>query len=208
MEQYEFEQEFYSRNPDGVLERLKELTIGIAGAGGLGSNIAASLVRAGVQNFIIADFDKIEYSNLNRQFFFPDQVGLYKVDALKANLLRINPFIKIKTFSGMVMPENVKLLFNNADIMVEAFDRAEMKAMIVHNWLALHSDRYIVTATGLAGFGNSNTMKVETRGKVVICGDRESSPDSSGLTAPRVAIAAAMQANAVVEIAMRGGARS
>lgn len=204
MEQYEFEQEFYSRNPMGVLERLKELTIGIAGAGGLGSNIAASLVRAGVQNFIIADFDKIEYSNLNRQFFFPDQVGQYKVDALKENLLRINPFVKIKIFSGLVMPENVKLLYDKADIMVEAFDRAEMKAMIVHNWLALHSDRYIVTATGLAGFGNSNTMQVETRGKIVICGDRESAPDRSGLTAPRVAIAAAMQANAVIEIAMNG----
>jgi sulfur carrier protein ThiS adenylyltransferase len=203
MEQYEFEQKFYSRNPEGVFERLKVLTIGIAGAGGLGSNIAASLVRTGIQNFIIADFDKIEYSNLNRQFFFPDQVGQYKVDALKENLLRINPFIKIKTFSGMVMPENVKLLFNSVDIMVEAFDRAEMKAMLVHNWLTLHPDRYIVTATGLAGFGNSNTMQVESRGKVVICGDRESSPERSGLTAPRVAIAAAMQANAVVEIAMR-----
>ena len=203
MEQYEFEQIFYSRNPEGVFKRLKVLTIGIAGAGGLGSNIAASLVRTGIQNFIIADFDKIEYSNLNRQFFFPDQVGQYKVDALKENLLRINPFIKIKTFSGMVMPENVKLLFNSVDIMVEAFDRAEMKAMLVHNWLTLHPDRYIVTATGLAGFGNSNTMRVESRGKVVICGDRESSPECSGLTAPRVAIAAAMQANAVVEIAMR-----
>jgi sulfur carrier protein ThiS adenylyltransferase len=203
MEQYKFEQKFYSRNPEGVFERLKVLTIGIAGAGGLGSNIAASLVRTGVQNIIIADFDKIEYSNLNRQFFFPDQVGQYKVDALKENLLRINPFIKIKTFSEMVMPENVKLLFNSVDIMVEAFDRAEMKAMLVHNWLTLHPDRYIVTATGLAGFGNSNTMQVESRGKVVICGDRESSPERSGLTAPRVAIAAAMQANAVVEIAMR-----
>ena len=202
MEQDEFEQEFYSRNPEGVFKRLKTLTIGIAGAGGLGSNIAASLVRTGVQNFIIADFDKIEYSNLNRQFFFPDQVGQYKVDALKENLLRINPFVKIKTFSGMVIPENVKLLFNDVDIMVEAFDRAEMKAMLVHNWLTLQPNRYIVTATGLAGFGNSNSMRVETRGKVVICGDRESSPENSGLTAPRVAIAAAMQANAVVEIAM------
>lgn len=200
-----FESGFFERNPAGVLERLKNSVIGIAGAGGLGSNLSASLVRAGAAKLIIADFDKVEPSNFNRQFFFPDQAGQYKVEALKANLLRINPYINVKTFCGRVTPANAAEIFGDADIMAEAFDLPEMKAMIVHAWLAMHPDRYIVTASGISGFGRSNALRTVSKGKIIVCGDQFSSLETEGgYTAPRVAIAANLEANAIIEILMRG----
>jgi sulfur carrier protein ThiS adenylyltransferase len=204
-ERNNFENDFYAKNPPGVLSRLKSATVGIAGAGGLGSNIAVALARAGVHHLIIADFDQIEMSNLNRQQFFPDQVGMFKAEALKHNLNRINPYINVETFIGKIDPENVESVFGQADILVEAFDLAEMKAMLVRSWLTLHPDRYIVTASGIAGLGRSYLLKTEVRGRIVVCGDGHSSLESEGgYTAPRVAIAANLQAAAVIELLCTG----
>jgi sulfur carrier protein ThiS adenylyltransferase len=205
IEQDSFENAFYAKNPPGVLVRLKSATIGIAGAGGLGSNIAVALARAGVHHLIIADFDRIELSNLNRQQFFPDQVGMFKVEALKQNLNRINPYVNVESFIGKITPENVDAIFGRAEILVEAFDLAEMKAMLVRSWLTLHPGRYIVTASGIAGLGRSSLLKTEVRGKIVVCGDGHSSLESEGgYTAPRVAAAANLQAAAVIEILCTG----
>ncbi len=201
MERESFEKAFYAKNPPGVLARLKGATVGIAGAGGLGSNVAVALVRSGVGHLIIADFDRIELSNLNRQQFFREQAGMFKVEALKQNLHRINPYINIEIFSGKITPENIETVFGGAEILVEAFDLAEMKAMLVGNWLTWHPNRYIITASGIAGLGRSDCLKTEVRGKMIVCGDGQSSLESEGgYTAPRVAIAANLQAGAVVEI--------
>ena len=205
-EQDSFENALYSQNPPGVLARLKGATAGIAGAGGLGSNVAVALARAGVHHLIIADFDRIELSNLNRQQYFTEQAGMFKTEALKQNINRINPYINVEIFTGRVTPENIETVFGHAEILVEAFDLAEMKAMLVRNWLMLHSDRYIVTASGIAGLGRSGLLKTEVRGRMVVCGDSQSSLESEGgYTAPRVAIAANMQASAVIEILCNGG---
>jgi sulfur carrier protein ThiS adenylyltransferase len=205
MDRDSFENAFYAKNPPGVLERLKRATVGIAGAGGLGSNVAVALARAGVHHLIIADFDRIELSNLNRQQFFPEQAGMFKAEALKHNLSRINPYIKVEIFTGRIIPENIETVFGQAEILVEAFDLAEMKAMLARNWLALHPGRYIVTASGIAGLGRSGLLKTEVRGKMIVCGDGRSSLESEGgYTAPRVAIAANLQAAAVIEILCSG----
>ena len=205
-EQDSFENAFYAKNPPGALARLKAATVGIAGAGGLGSNVAVALARTGVHHLIIADFDRVELSNLNRQQFFPEQAGMFKTEALKQNLNRINPYIHVEIFTGRITPENIGSVFGQAEILVEAFDLAEMKAMLVRNWLALHSDRYIVTASGIAGLGRSGRLKTKIRGKIVVCGDGQSSLESEGgYTAPRVAVAANLQASAVIEILCNGG---
>jgi len=201
-----FEKAFYAQNPPGVLARLQTATAGIAGAGGLGSNVAVALARSGVHHLIIADFDRIELSNLNRQQYFPEQAGMFKTEALKQNLNRINPYINVEIFTGRITPENIETVFGQAEILVEAFDLAEMKAMLVRNWLTLHPDRCIITASGIAGLGRSGLLKTEVSGKMIICGDGQSSLESEGgYTAPRVAIAANLQASAVIEILCNGG---
>ena len=206
MTQCEFEAEFYRRNPPGSLAVLKNKTAAIAGAGGLGSNVAAALIRGGVYNLIIADFDMVELSNLNRQQFFYDQIGVPKVSALKENLLKINPFVTITAVAEKICESNVKEIFGGADILIEAFDRAEMKAMLIETWCAAFPDKFIVAASGLAGTGRGNAIKAAVYGRLVLCGDQTTEAnEANGLIAPRVAMAAALEANCAVEILLNGG---
>jgi len=203
--QSEFEKEFYKRNPPGAFEKLKARSVGIAGAGGLGSNIAVALVRSGVYNLYIADFDRIEASNLNRQQYNYEQIGMYKVDALRENLLKINPFININVFKVKLSPENISQIFGNADILLEAFDRADMKAMLAEEWFRITNKKYLVMGSGLAGTGSSDALKIEIYDKLVICGDQQTQAcEANGLIAPRVAIVANMQANVSIELLLGG----
>ena len=201
----EFEKGFYQRNPPGSAEKLKTKKVGVAGAGGLGSNIAAALVRSGIRDLVIADFDTIEISNLNRQQFFHDQIGRVKVEALKENLLKINPFLRIDALCEMVDADNAAGIFGDCDILIEAFDRAAAKVMLAEAWMKSFPEKYIVIGSGLAGYGMNGAIKTTVHDKLVICGDQttESSPEN-GLLAPRVLIVAAMQANAAVEILLNG----
>lgn len=114
--------------------KIEDAVIGIAGAGGLGSNVAASLVRIGFKKLIIADFDRVDQSNLNRQFFFRKDIGQYKVDALKENLESITEAIDIRIHREKITPENLDRIFQEADIMVEALDDPGAKAMLVNEW--------------------------------------------------------------------------
>lgn len=180
--------------------KLEAPCVGIAGAGGLGSNCAMHLVRAGVKRLIIADFDIVNESNLNRQFFFRDQLGMKKVDALKANLLRINPEADIVAVDMKLDAANARELFAPCPIVVEAFDTVAAKVMLLGAFVGC--GKKIVTASGLAGWGRSNAIRLRTLGRDVIAiGDGE-----TGVTAdvapvsPRVGIAAAMEANAVVAL--------
>lgn len=200
-----FKQEFFKKNPPGSLAKLQKAVAGVAGAGGLGSNIAVSLVRAGVQNLVIADFDRIELSNLNRQQFFFDQVGQLKVNALKENLLRINPLAKIKIFAEKVTRENAAFFFKDCDILLEAFDRAENKVMLAETWSKYFPDKYIIIGSGLAGAGMNEKIKTQKYDKIIICGDQKTqSTNENGLLSARVAAVANLQANCAIEILLKG----
>ncbi|MBC8208157.1 MAG: sulfur carrier protein ThiS adenylyltransferase ThiF [Desulfobulbaceae bacterium] len=197
--------ELYSRNPPDSLARLAGKTVAIAGAGGLGSNIAVSLLRAGVQRLIIADFDRVELSNLNRQYYFSDQVGHLKVEALAENLLRINPYAELVVHPVEITSGNLVALLGGADILVEAFDGAAAKAMAVRAWLGSFPDRYVITGSGLAGFGQSASLVTTVRGRLVICGDQQGNRiEELGLSATRLGIVAQLQANAALEILLSG----
>jgi len=178
---------------------LESARVGIAGAGGLGSNCAMHLVRAGVQHLTVVDFDIVNESNLNRQFFFRDQLGQKKVAALKENLLRIDPDADIRAVDAKLDAVSVKEIFGDCDIVVEAFDVVDAKVMLVSSFAS--SGKKLVTASGLAGWGHSNEMRVRKMGNIVAIGDGETAVGENAAPAsPRVGIAAAMQANAVVSL--------
>lgn len=180
---------------------LKTKTVGIAGCGGLGSNCAVSLARVGIGKLIIADFDVIVESNLNRQYFFYDQIGKEKAVALKENIARINPDTKVEAHVKKLDPASIKELFRDCDVIVEAFDLADMKQMIIETVLSEMPDKYIVSGVGLAGWGKNDLLKTKQFGKLFICGDFEKEvSDSEPPLAPRVCIVANMEANIVMEI--------
>lgn len=191
-----------ARHTPGVHTLLKQAVVGIAGVGGLGSSVAVALARVGVGRLVIADFDVVEPSNLNRQQYFTDQIGRYKVDALAENLQRINPYVTVQAHCVLLTPENIPQLFTGCSIVVEAFDRADMKAMLVNRVLEAMPQSCIVAASGMAGYGSNNsivTRKISQR--LYIAGDAVSEArPGSGLMAPRVGIAAHHQANQVVRI--------
>jgi len=176
---------------------LESARVGIAGAGGLGSNCAMHLVRSGVKHITIADFDVVNESNLNRQFFFRDQLGQKKVEAIKANLLRIEPDADIRAVDMRLDASSAREIFADCDIVVEAFDVVDAKVMLVSSFAS--SGKMLVTASGIAGWGRSNEMRVRKMGNIVAIGDGETAVGANAAPAsPRVGIAAAMQANAVV----------
>ena len=178
---------------------LESVRVGIAGAGGLGSNCAMHLVRSGVKHITIADFDVVNESNLNRQFFFRDQIGQKKVEAIKANLLRIEPYADIRAVDIRLDASSAREIFADCGIVVEAFDAVDAKVMLVSAFAS--SGKKLVTASGLAGWGRSNAMRVRKMGSIVAIGDGETSVgDGAAPVSPRVGIAAAMEANAVVSL--------
>lgn len=179
-------------------DKIQKVQIGIAGAGGLGSNCALFLVRSGFKKFRIVDFDVIEYSNLNRQFYFTAQVGRRKVQALRENLLRINPNLDIEVLTEKIQPDNVKELFAHCDAVVEALDRPEYKKMVIEAYL--NSDKLLVAASGLAGWGRSEDIKTRrVKEKFYLVGDlvSEAGPGLP-ILAPGANVAAAKQADIVL----------
>lgn len=180
------------------LAAIQKVKIGIAGAGGLGSNCALFLVRSGFKKFRIVDFDVVEYSNLNRQFYFANQVGRRKVGALKENLLRINPDLEIEALAEKIEQENVHKLFTCCDVVVEALDQACYKKLVVEAYL--HSGKLLVAVSGLAGWGISEGIKIRrVKEKFFLVGDLESEvqPARPAL-APGVNVAAAKQADVIL----------
>ena len=184
-------------------EKLRKSTVGIAGCGGLGSNCAVALARIGIGKLIVADFDTVSESNLNRQYFFLSQIGHKKAFALKHNIGLINTNVAVEAHDVKLSPDSVVDLFENCDVIVEAFDLAEMKQMIIDTVLTHFPDKYMVVGSGLAGWGDNNTLKTEQYDNLFVCGDQqlEVSPERPPL-APRVGIVANMQANQVLDIIM------
>lgn len=184
-----------------IKERLRFKTVGIAGCGGLGSNCAVALARTGVGKLIIADFDVIDASNLNRQYYFADQIGMKKVDALTDNIHQINSEVHIVPIDEMLTAESIALNFSECDVIVEAFDKAEMKQMIIEAVEKYFPHIPLVSAMGIAGYGNINAMKVEQYGNIYLCGDFEAEvSDELPPLAPRVGVAANMQADVVITL--------
>ena len=180
---------------------LKNKIVGIAGAGGLGSNCAVALARVGVGTIIIADHDRVSESNLNRQYFFYDQIGQSKAATIKENLKRINPSVNVIAYDVKLAPDNILTIFHNCDVIVEAFDLAGEKEMFIETVLLNFPDKPFVVGLGMAGWGMNESLHVRKLDKMFICGDEvsEISPDLPPI-APRVGIVANMQANVVLEI--------
>ncbi len=184
----------------GERRKLNAVRVGIAGAGGLGSNCAMHLVRSGVTHLTVVDFDVVSESNLNRQFYFRDQVGMKKVEALKANLLRIDSGADVRAVDKKLDEKSLSEVFSDCDVVVEALDTVEAKAMLLST--LAQTGKNIVTASGMAGWGRSNEMRVHLMGAtIVVVGDCESEvSESAAPHSPRVGIAAAMEANSVVAL--------
>lgn len=181
--------------------KLKDFTVGIAGAGGLGSNCAVALARVGIGKLIISDFDVVNETNLNRQYFFRDQLGEKKVIALKENIKRINPEVEIIINETKLNENNIVEIYKDCDIMVEAFDLAEMKKMLIETCLSEFPSKPVIIGSGMAGWGNNNDIRYRKNENLYICGDEKSEiADDNPPLAPRVGIVANMQANTVLEI--------
>lgn len=191
--------ELFERNVSGVRECLSRKTVGVAGCGGTGSNAAVALTRAGIGKLILVDRDAVELSNLNRQYYFLPDVGRPKAATLASHLKQINPRLSVVARMVELSPENVEDQFREADLLIEAFDRAESKQWLIETWCRLYPHRPVVCCSGLSGLGDTNSLRVRYAGQIVMCGD-ETTDMSLGLTSARVAIVANMQANEAIAL--------
>lgn len=184
------------------LKKIQQTKIGIAGAGGLGSNCAMLLVRSGFIHFTIVDFDRVEVSNLNRQNYVYSQVNQSKVAALKENLAQIHSNVQIEAVEDRLTRDNIKEIFSSCDIVIEAVDCPEKKAMIIEE--LAQAGKYIVAASGLAGWGNSDRIKVKKiNDRLYIVGDLISTIENNPPCAPVVTLTASKQADLVLGIVLQ-----
>lgn len=198
----ELEALLVARHTPGVHAVVKRARVGVAGLGGLGSPVAIALARIGVGTLVLADFDVVEPSNLNRQQYFIDQLGMAKVDALADTLRRAHPYSTLECHRVRLTPDNVPQVFAGCEVVVEAFDRADQKAMLVETALRRLPDAWVVSASGLAGYGPATAIGCHRVGeRLVVVGDLEAEArPGEGLMAPRVGVAAHIQATAVLRI--------
>ncbi|KAF0195952.1 MAG: sulfur carrier protein ThiS adenylyltransferase [Bacteroidetes bacterium] len=181
--------------PEAISKYLSRFTVGIAGCGGLG----------GVGKLVIADYDIVTLQNLNRQYYFHDQIGRLKVHALRENINRIDPAITVKAFDLKLCVSDVIELFAGCDVIVEAFDKAEMKQMIIETVLTQMPGKYLVTGIGMAGWGKTDLIHCLRSDRLIICGDGVSEvSETLPVLSPRVNMVANMQANEVLEILLKG----
>ena len=189
------------RHGKALQDKLQKAKVAIAGLGGLGSNIAIGLARIGVGQLHLVDFDRVDLTNLNRQHYFIHHLGQCKTEALKKQILEINPYIRVSTNCLKITASNVATLFSDADIICEAFDVPENKAMLVNTVLEQLPDKWLVSGNGMAGYGQSNLIQTKAiMSKFYLCGDNISSNEAQPLMAPRVAICAGHEANMVAEL--------
>ena len=193
-----------SRNSPELNLALSKAVIGIAGLGGLGSNITLSLARVGVKKLVLADFDVVEPSNLNRQQYFVRHIGMKKTQALKELINDVNPFVEVETHDIFLDEKNVASVFGECEILCEAFDNVAGKAMILNEAGASLKDKKIIGASGMAGYFSSNLIKtIKFAKNVYLCGDLTNEAKiGQGLMAPRVAICANHEANLAIRLLM------
>ncbi len=184
-----------------IKKNLKNKTVGIAGAGGLGSNCAVALARIGIGKIIIADYDVITKENLNRQYYFNDQIGQKKVFALTDNMYFVNMDTRMAPYDVKLGPKEIESLFADCDVIVEAFDDAVEKQMLIETVQTLWPEKPLVIGIGMAGWGDNSSIGMRQIDNLYICGDEKSEiAETLPPLAPRVGIVANMQANTVLEI--------
>lgn len=183
-------------------KRFSSVTVAVCGLGGLGANIAVALARAGIGKLVLIDFDRVDVTNLHRQQYKANQVGRYKTDALAENLLEIAPYAEIETVTERITEENFIDFLKDVDVVCEAFDKAESKAMLVNCVLEQLPECYLVAASGMAGINTPNSIKTrKIMKRFYLCGDEVSDvEDSMGLVSTRVMLCAAHQAHTVLRI--------
>ncbi len=198
----EMQEALEKRQGRQLQQRLENSVVAICGLGGLGSNIAISLARAGVGKLILADFDRVDVSNLHRQQYKASQIGMYKTQALKENLLEIAPYLLVETHTVRIEESNLKEILGTADVICEAFDDPNAKSMLVNGVLETLNSAYLVAASGMAGLGSANTIKTRKITKrFYLCGDEVSDvADDIGLVSSRVMVCAAHEAHMVLRI--------
>ena len=184
-----------------IKKKLKSSSVGIAGVGGLGSNAAVALARTGIGRLVLVDFDVVEKKNLTRQYYFLDQIGKVKIDALKENIERINPEVTIETLNLKLERGSMEKSFTDVDVVIESLDDAEIKAAFIEEILTKLPNKPVVAASGVAGYGHSDRIITQRLGNLHICYDEHArSSDDDVLLAPRVALMANWEANLAVEI--------
>ena len=190
------------RHGKALQDKFASAVVAICGLGGLGSNIAIALARAGVGRLILIDFDRVDITNLHRQQYKASQIGQYKTDALAENLREIAPYITLTTHTQKISNENYAGLLSSANIICEAFDNAEAKAMLVNGVLETMPETYLIAASGMAGLGSANEIKTRKITKrFYLCGDEVSDvADDIGLVSSRVMLCAAHEAHMVLRI--------
>ena len=190
------------RHTEKVQNLLSGARVAVAGLGGLGSNIAVFLARMGVEHLHLIDFDRVDITNLNRQQYFIHQIGMDKTEALQEILLAINPYLTIRTDCVRVTEKNVPALFRDDTYICEAFDVPENKAMLAEAVLEYFPDKYLIAASGMAGYGDSNRIRTrKISSHFYLCGDETSDAEKGiCLTAARAALCAAHQANMIVSL--------
>ncbi len=190
------------RHGKELQKKFSASTVAVCGLGGLGSNIALSLARAGIGRLILIDFDRVDISNLHRQQYKASQTGRFKTEALCENLNEIAPYIEFQTHTVRITESNIEKLLKDADIICEAVDNAEVKAMLTNTVLEKMPDKYLVAASGMAGLGSANNIKTRRITKrFYLCGDEVSDiKDGIGLVSSRVMLCAAHQAHTVLRI--------
>ncbi|NCB99184.1 MAG: sulfur carrier protein ThiS adenylyltransferase ThiF [Clostridia bacterium] len=202
MTKHDYDAMLIERHGQRVFETLSRAYVGIAGLGGLGSNIAMMLARSGVGHLLLVDFDKVEPSNLNRQHYIVSHLGLQKTEALKSLILQANPFIHLDTIDTYITEDNASDIFSGCDLVCEAFDKAENKAMLINTLLLQNPQLTVLSGSGMAGYGSSNTIRTEkVMSRLYLCGDKTSGIESGiSLMAPRVQICAAHEANMALRL--------
>jgi sulfur carrier protein ThiS adenylyltransferase len=198
----EMEALLVSRNTPDVYEKVKKAKVGIAGLGGLGSHVAIALARTGVGNLHLVDFDVVEPSNLNRQEYRMQHIGMNKTEALARQLKEINPYVNITIDTIKVTNENAAKIFQKEEIVCEAFDLPEQKAMLINSLLQKRNDIRIVSGSGMAGYASSNMISTKrVMKRLYLCGDQVNGLRPGwGLMAPRVSICAGHEANMVLRL--------
>ena len=182
--------------------RFDAARVAVCGLGGLGSNVAIALARAGVGHLHLVDFDNVEPSNLNRQQYAVGQIGIPKAEALRANIAAVNPFCEVKAETLRIAGGDIKALFADDDIVCEAFDRAEAKAMLVSGVMEAFPEKPVVAASGMSGLGSANTITTRrVSRRLYVCGDGATDVDDGlGLYGARVLVCAAHQATMILRL--------
>ncbi len=190
------------RHGEEAVQKLQNACVGIAGLGGLGSHIAVSLARMGVGKLVLADFDRVDVTNLHRQQYFVDQVGLFKTEALADTLRKIDPWIQLELHPVRLTPEKLPTIFGSCPILCEAFDKAEEKAMLLETVLTELPHTIVVSGSGMAGAGSVNEIQTrKAMNRLYLCGDGQTDVAEYGsLFASRVAVCAGHQAHMVLRL--------